>query len=338
MIGIYKITNTVNGKCYIGQSINIKQRWKNHKKDAFWEAGPEYEYPLYRAMRKYGFDKFTFEVLETCKQDELNQKEIEYISMYNSWGDGGYNQCEGGSSQIHNQKLSQDDVDAIILRLKTSFDTLQSIASDFNVGLTTMHNINVGEAYRQENENYPIRQKLSQIRPSAIERKCPKCPDCGAPVHRLGNRCRNCANELIAKQSKRNNISLSPLEFAKKILDNGFESVGREYQVSGKTIASWCTQFNIPHKKAALLDWYNKQMGIIPPPPKIKRSERDRIRPVKQIDIITGQTINTFSNQKEALESLNKFNSKSNHIGQVCKGERNSAYGYFWQYADTQNT
>ena len=51
MIGIYKITNNINGKCYIGQSINIKQRWKGHKKDAFRIVWPYYNYPLYRAIR-----------------------------------------------------------------------------------------------------------------------------------------------------------------------------------------------------------------------------------------------------------------------------------------------
>ena len=52
MIGIYKITNKVNGKVYIGQSDNIERRWKNHKKDAFWSNGHVYNYPLNRAMRK----------------------------------------------------------------------------------------------------------------------------------------------------------------------------------------------------------------------------------------------------------------------------------------------
>ena len=338
MIGIYKITNKINGKCYIGQSINIKRRWRNHKKDAFWKNGPDYEYPLYRAFRKYGVDNFSFEVLELCTQDELNQKEIEYILLYNSCGDGGYNQNEGGSSQIHNQKLSKEDIAAIIHRLKTSFDTLQSIADDYNVGLTTMHYINVGEAYRQENESYPIRKKLSQIRPGAIERKYPKCPKCGAPVNRLGNICRNCVNQSLLEQSKRSMITLSPLEFAKKILDNGFESVGREYDVSGKTIAHWCEKFNIPYRKKELREWYNEQTGIVPTPPKVKQNIEERVRPVKQIDMISGQILNVFANQQEALKYLDKVDKRTNHIGQACRGIRKSAYGYFWQYADTENT
>ena len=88
MIGIYKITNKVNGKVYIGQSDNIERRWKNHKKDAFWSNGHVYNYPLYRAMRKYGLDNFLFEILEECKKEELNQKEVSYIAQYDSFHNG----------------------------------------------------------------------------------------------------------------------------------------------------------------------------------------------------------------------------------------------------------
>ena len=182
-----------------------------------------------------------------------------YIAEYNSWGDGGYNQCAGGHHQTHTQKLTQIDIDAIIHRLRTSFDTLQTIANDYGVGLTTMYNINVGTAYRQENTNYPIRQKLIQIRPESIARKNPKCT-CGAPVNRLGNRCKMCNKQAAISKSQKSSITLPPVEFAKKIIDNGFEAVGREYNVSGKTIAHWCQYFGIPSKKKELKKWYEEQM------------------------------------------------------------------------------
>lgn len=46
-VGIYKITNNINNKCYIGQSRNIEKRWRDHKYSNL-------DYPLYRAFRKYG--------------------------------------------------------------------------------------------------------------------------------------------------------------------------------------------------------------------------------------------------------------------------------------------
>lgn len=47
MTGIYKITNKINGKCYIGQSTLIEKRWSNHKNTSCNPASTAYEYPLY---------------------------------------------------------------------------------------------------------------------------------------------------------------------------------------------------------------------------------------------------------------------------------------------------
>ena len=53
MMGIYKITNLINGQCYIGQSINIQKRWTAEKNTAFNENREDYNYPLFQAIRKY---------------------------------------------------------------------------------------------------------------------------------------------------------------------------------------------------------------------------------------------------------------------------------------------
>lgn len=84
MIGIYKITNKINQKCYIGKSINIEQRFKKHKTDAFWvsEKNFKYDYPLYQAFRKYGIENFLFEILEECKEEELDAKEQFYYNLF----------------------------------------------------------------------------------------------------------------------------------------------------------------------------------------------------------------------------------------------------------------
>lgn len=96
MIGIYKIENKINGKVYIGQSINIKIRWQQHKREANCNRRNA---PLYNALRKYGFDNFTFEVLEECSQELLNEKEIFWIAHYKSNDrDFGYNVLAGGQN------------------------------------------------------------------------------------------------------------------------------------------------------------------------------------------------------------------------------------------------
>lgn len=91
MIGIYKITNNKNGKVYIGQSIDIERRWQQHKSLSEYKNSP-----LYDDVRKFGWDKFSFAVLEICEEHELNAKEKQWIQLYNSFVDG-YNQTRGGA-------------------------------------------------------------------------------------------------------------------------------------------------------------------------------------------------------------------------------------------------
>lgn len=65
MAFIYKITNLINGKSYIGKtSFSIKKRFKEHQRDAFRDRNEKR--PLYSAMRKYGIENFTVEQVEEC--------------------------------------------------------------------------------------------------------------------------------------------------------------------------------------------------------------------------------------------------------------------------------
>lgn len=94
MIGIYKITNKINNKCYIGQSIHIEKRFKEHIKSNF-------DTPLCKAFKKYGVDNFIFEVVEECVAEQLNDKEIYYIQHFkSSTEEWGYNLTFGGNNNI----------------------------------------------------------------------------------------------------------------------------------------------------------------------------------------------------------------------------------------------
>lgn len=89
--GIYKIENKINKKIYIGQSIEIENRWKKHlyTKDDFL---------IHRAIQKYGKQCFDFSILEECDVSELNDKEQYWIEYYNSLMPNGYNMTPGGST------------------------------------------------------------------------------------------------------------------------------------------------------------------------------------------------------------------------------------------------
>lgn len=97
MCGVYKITNLVNDKCYIGQSVNIEERWARHKNCAFNSNRKEYEYPLYRAIRKYGIENFSFDVIKECDKEKLDGFEKYYIKYFKSHlYEKGYNLTSGG--------------------------------------------------------------------------------------------------------------------------------------------------------------------------------------------------------------------------------------------------
>lgn len=117
--GIYIIKNKVNNKIYIGQSIDIEKRFKQHKKKAFSKKDKEYNKYLYRAFRKYGLDNFSFEILELCLPEELRDKENYYIRKFNSNNRKiGYNETSGYEFSQYgcreekhpNHKLTQNDV------------------------------------------------------------------------------------------------------------------------------------------------------------------------------------------------------------------------------------
>lgn len=93
--GIYKITNRKTGLCYIGQSVDIAKRWKDHAKCGLGIDTPS-QNKLYQAMLKDGLINFTFELLEECERDLLNEKEKFYINLYQAC-DYGYNSTSGNN-------------------------------------------------------------------------------------------------------------------------------------------------------------------------------------------------------------------------------------------------
>ena len=77
MQGIYKFTCKINNKVYIGQSVNIENRFKSHLNNYNNKNLKDYNTKFYRALRKYGISNFSFEIVEEVKNKELlNNREI----------------------------------------------------------------------------------------------------------------------------------------------------------------------------------------------------------------------------------------------------------------------
>lgn len=94
--GIYKITNQLNGICYIGQAVDVAKRWKDHAKCGLGIDAPASN-KLYAAMQQDGLENFTWELLEKCTTNELNEKEKFYIELYQA-KDYGYNSTKGNKN------------------------------------------------------------------------------------------------------------------------------------------------------------------------------------------------------------------------------------------------
>ena len=80
-MGIYKITNLENGKCYVGQAVNVPERWRQHIKRGVG-AEPVTQNKLYPAMKEIGVENFMFELLEECKANDLTSREKYWTDFY----------------------------------------------------------------------------------------------------------------------------------------------------------------------------------------------------------------------------------------------------------------
>lgn len=129
---IYKITNIVNNKVYIGKTLEtMEKRWKEHQKDSSRFT----DRPLYRAMNKYGLENFTIEIIDEPNIDLLSERESYWIKYYKSYHHG-YNATLGGDGrvlydyqQIVNKYIEGALVKEVAEEFECSVDTVSKVLS-----------------------------------------------------------------------------------------------------------------------------------------------------------------------------------------------------------------
>lgn len=133
---IYKITNKVNGKSYIGQTIqSVKERFYQHCATKCSQA--ILNMVIHKAITKYGKSNFTIEVIEEVESANLNDRERYWIRYYDSYNNG-YNSTEGGQDRI---KLFKNlDTESIVMEYKSG-KSLREIGRLFNVDKQTIKDL-----------------------------------------------------------------------------------------------------------------------------------------------------------------------------------------------------
>jgi len=143
---LYRIINMKNDKSYIGKTYqDMHTRLSQHIRDA-----NKFPYrPLYAAMNKYGLDSFSMEIIGEFPEGILEHKEIEYIEIYNSYGQRGYNATKGGDG-VRYLDLPEEE----IVNLYKS-NTIKYIANFYSVDHSTIRKIllNQGISLRNHKED-----------------------------------------------------------------------------------------------------------------------------------------------------------------------------------------
>ena len=248
--GIYKITNLINGKSYIGQSIDIEGRWHNEKNRAFRPSYEHYDKTLFRAFRKYGLQNFQFEIIEECEELELDEKEKYYIALYDTYYSG-YNETLGGNNgnQGNCIKISKEQLLEIYDLLQNSTITQREIAERYSVGQDVISMINHGKSKRMPGYEYPLRSNRT------IQKYC---VDCGKVISLNATRCDAC-QKLQSRVCERPTRD----ELKQLIRTLPFTQIGKQFGVTDNSIRKWCVFYDLPQTKKAINAYSDEEWALI---------------------------------------------------------------------------
>ena len=315
--GIYKISFIPEGskdeeKIYIGQSIDIYRMWKDHKNKL--KNGTHANNHLQRAYNKYGECCFDFSIVEECTEQQLDEREMYYISYYDSMKHG-YNQETGGyhnygktfSAEVREKKsnmkkVCQLDIDGSIIKIWNS-----SVEAATALGITA--------------------------------KKITACCNIGSPLKRHGGffwvylddyESGNIPHNYFHVGRKR---PVSQYDTNMNLL-NSWDSVREAAKCCGlsnagiyntccgrnKTCGGYIFRFSDTYTNEQYEDdKKNKHVARI-----------NKIRPVNQYDI-NGNMMCRYTSASDAARAVG---ASSNHIGKACKHMTNMVKGFFWRYAD----
>lgn len=294
---IYLRKNLSNGKCYVGQTKDIKirnRKWKNLNNRYGGHV-------INNARKKYGADGFSFELLKECPNDDMNYWEMYYIKEYNSKTPNGYNSTDGGDSAYERtdetrKKMSaahrgkkRPDISAALKGKKRSEETKAKVAD------------------ARRGKHYPkISAALKGRKHSPEHIAKVAAAHRGKPNPKISAAKRGKPNPKLAAAKRGKKLS----EETKAKIAAAHRGMKQSPEFIEKRVA--------------------KLRGRKRPAEVVAKIAAANNKPIQGLDKITGEVVYEFSSINEAQR--HGFN--AGHISKCCRGERKSHGGYIWRYAE----
>lgn len=290
---VYKHTNKINGKVYIGQTCqNPEDRWQNGEG---YKTCPRF----YNAIQKYGWDNFVHEILyKNLTLDEANKKEIDLIKEFQSTNDKfGYNIQDGGK----NSKMSEETKAKITARRRS---------------YKGINNPNYGKHLSQETKDKIRKKNLGRHLSEESRKKMSESHKRnGKSDYWRGKKFSEEHKKKIGIASKRENLleaTLQKMSIAHKGENN--------YWYGKKRPKETCNKISKANSGENHPNWGKHLPG----------KTRKKISENQMIPVLCVETQIIYKSIKEAGETLNIDNSS---IVKCCKGKLKSAGGYHWEYS-----
>ncbi len=339
---IYKITNGVNGKMYIGQtSTSIAQRWYEHKYTAHYFNSNRCQDHLYCAMRKYGIDNFAIETVEEVDDSRLDEREQYWIAFYDTCNSG-YNMTLGGSGghtidhdlintlwnqgfcvkEISEKVPCADSTAVAVLKSNPSYSTEESRARGFEFAARSIaHSVS----------QYDLDGKFIRTYPSIQD----AADACGLITSNISSVCRGISlsvgryqwrykqdpppGQLKQKVRKVSQFDLSGVLVAEY---DSCADAGRALEILPQSVWAVCMRHR--HTCADFIWRFSDDADDVKP-----RKKYFLKRNVVQMDL-EGNYINQFPSAAEASRQTGVC---TGSIYQCCSGAYKTAGGFTWKYA-----
>lgn len=312
---IYCITNNVNGKQYVGQTLTtIRNRFRQHKSDS-----RKYNYPLYNAFNKYGINSFSVIELRKIEQKDkkimkniLDDLEISYISSYNTKIPNGYNILDGGNSnngETSKIKVYRFDLEGNLLKVYNSATEIHDVDINVNnVGKVCRSGSLFSKGYLWSYNKTVTKQDIKIVHKN---------------LEKLKNK-----RIKILENLNLNNIG-HPREVYQFTLDGIFVKKWNSIKNASLHVSNGKGAYYLQsalsgecHQACGYLWSYTKESPE-------KYIGKSYCKSVKQYDM-NFNYIQTFNSITDACRAIGIKNIQS--ITNCCRGIVNQAYGYMWRY------